>query len=353
MLAALSLTGCASLPRLTSASCGGPGPRIVHSEDGRWASTRIDVLTYNVEGLPWPARGGRGDSLRAIGATLAALRAQAAAPDVLLFQEVFTHQARRAVEASGYPTIVPGPQRSQPRPRAFDRSLPGNANVRRGEAVSRLLSSGLVIATEFPVVEHQSLPFARGRCAGVDCLANKGVQFARIHIPGVPGALDLYNTHMNSQAVSRAPYPRHLAAHRSQSHLISRFIAHRSRGDVPLIFGGDLNMRGEDQRFAAFQQRTSLDIVHRWCASRPDECEVNLSWDGDAPWMDTQDLQLFWSGALVEVRPVRVDAMFDGANEPRLSDHDGLRVTYELRWETAGSPPPITCAPPRRLSSRD
>lgn len=58
-----------------------------------------------------------------------------------------------------------------------------------------------------------------------------------------------------------------------------------------------------------------------------------MSWDGDEPWMDTQDLQFFWPGDRVAIRPIRVEAMFDGGESgPVLSDHDGFLVTYELRW---------------------
>ena len=56
---------------------------------------------------------------------------------------------------------------------------------------------------------------------------------------------------------------------------------------------------------------------------------------GDAPWMDTQDLQFFADGERLAVRPVRAEALFDGgASGPQLSDHDGFLVTYELRWPT-------------------
>lgn len=49
--------------------------------------------------------------------------------------------------------------------------------------------------------------------------------------------------------------------------------------------------------------------------------------------METQDLQLFRSGSQMTIRPVRVEAMFDGEeNGPQLSDHDGVRVVYEISW---------------------
>jgi hypothetical protein len=49
--------------------------------------------------------------------------------------------------------------------------------------------------------------------------------------------------------------------------------------------------------------------------------------------MDTQDLQLFESGADVQIVPIRVEALFDGsAGSPKLSDHDAFRVTYRVSW---------------------
>lgn len=315
-----------------------PRPEIALSEDGRTASTRIDVLTYNIEGLAWPARSGRGPKLKEIGARLAAMRAAGTAPDVILFQEMFSPRATRAVTAADYPALVAGPARSAAQPPRAGPRLPGRRVVTRGEIGIKLLSGGLAIASEYPILTHSAQPFPRRACAGIDCLANKGVLHARIAIPGVPGTLDLFNTHMNSQRASRAPEDRRLAAHRRQSRAISEFVA--LEGDIarPMVLGGDFNMRHSEPRFDRFSEMQPIAIVHRWCSERPEECDVRMSWDGDEPWRDTQDLQLFWSGEGVTIRPLRVEAMFDGgATGPRLSDHDGFRVTYELNWP-AGMP---------------
>ena len=92
-------------------------------------------------------------------------------------------------------------------------------------------------------------------------------------------------------------------------------------------------MRHSDERWAAFSRYQSLSLVHEVCNHPASQCDVRLSWDGDAPWMDTQDLQFFWSGSTVSVRPVRAEAMFDGSpDSPTLSDHDGFLVTYALSW---------------------
>ena len=333
------LAGCVGLPAVQSAACAdAPKPRISVTADGRTASTQLDVLTYNIEGLPRPARSGRGAFLRRIGSDLAALRAAGQAPDIVMFQEVFSRSAVRAVVATGYPTLVGGPSPVRPR-RSSAGSLPGRANPAKGEIGLKFLSSGLVIAADYPLVEHRTRSFSRGSCAGFDCLASKGLVFARIVVPGVPGVVELFNTHMNSTRSSRVAERRHLAAHRKQVMEATEFMLRSADPIAPIIFGGDFNMRHSEQRFSEFSRLQPLELVHRYCTERPGECDVRASWDGDEPWMDTQDLQLFRSGARLTVRPVLVETMFDGGGGgPRLSDHDGFRVTYLLTWPAALTP---------------
>ena len=333
------VAGCLGLPDARSVTCAAAiKPEISLSPDGKTASAQLDVLTYNVEGLPRPARRGRAEFLRQIGEHLAQLRASERAPDIVMFQEVFSRSAVKAVVAAGYPSIAPGPSPFRPRRRSGG-SLPGRANPAKGEIGLKFLSSGILIATEFPILEQRSMAFPRGSCAGFDCLASKGAVFTRIAVPGVPGSLDLFNTHMNSTRASRVAERRHLAAHQKQVFAMTGFMLRSADLGTPVIFGGDFNMRHSEKRFSEFSRLQPLQLVHRYCIERPGECDVRASWDGDEPWMDTQDLQLFWSGRDVEVRPLIVETMFDGgAGGPRLSDHDGFRVTYQLSWPAALTP---------------
>ena len=334
VLPLLLLAGCVSLPEGRTISCAeAPRPEIRLSAGGTIASMELDVLTYNVEGLPKFTRKARRDALERVGAHLASLRRAGNAPDVVLFQEVFSRRARAAVLAAGYPSLAPGPSAHQHPPRPAAPRLPGRSNPRKGELGLKFASSGLVIAAEYPLVEMQAVPFRRGSCAGFDCLANKGIAFARMAIPGVPVPVDLYTTHMNSTAASRVAERRHLAAHNKQAREIGDYVGLNSPPALPVVFGGDFNMRGQPERFEHFIRLHRLRLVHVYCTRFPAGCDVRQSWDGDAPWLDTQDLQLFSSGSAVTVRPVRVEAMFDGrADSPKLSDHDGFRVVYELSW---------------------
>ena len=310
-----------------------PAAPVTPSGDDRSATATLTVLTYNLEGLGWPARNGRARELKEIGARLAAMRADGTGPDVGLFQEMFSGAAKRAVAASGYPAIAPGPQRTTKPFAAGAEKMPGRSKPLKGELGFKLLGGGLAIASRYPIVDTALDAYGRRACAGLDCLSNKGVMLARIRMPGVPMPIDLYNTHMNSRGASGVSAVRDGEAHARQAIAASEFIARTQDIAVPLIFGGDFNMRHAEDRWAGFSEYHPLALVHEVCMDPASDCKIETSWDGDAPWMDTQDLQFFADGEAVTVRPVRVEAMFDGGKSgPRLSDHDGFLVTYELRW---------------------
>jgi len=333
----LFVAGCTTLPPIKLGSCAipiTPAPPIAPSTDGQTASTTLEVLTFNIEGLGWPARRGRGPSLEQIGATLAELNKRGKAPDVILVQEMFSPAAVRAVTQAGYPYRAWGPTRTQRRRLATEGRMQGPFHWAKGETGFHLVGSGLAILSRYPIVAARSEPFGKHRCAGFDCLSNKGVQHVRIAVPGVPQPLDIFNTHMNSQGASRVSPARNGAAHALQVADLATFIAATSESEAPKIFGGDFNMRGAPSRLARLEAKLSrFTMVHRYCALPNAGCSVPISWDGDEPWLDTEDLQLFSSGAEVAISPTRVEAMFDGPGSgDRLSDHDGLKVAYRLTW---------------------
>jgi endonuclease/exonuclease/phosphatase family metal-dependent hydrolase len=338
----LSLSGCAGHvePQWESCIRGDAAPAIRTTPEGI-ASTDLSVLIYNVEGLPWPARSNRGPKLDRIGDELAQLREKGKAPDIVLLQEAFTKRAGRIGIRAGYPNIVPGPSvGDRARYRAeVPQDFVQRRRFRKGERSGKLLGSGLYILSDYPVVEYRIEPFSRRACAGLDCLANKGVMMARIRVPGVPAPVNVFTTHMNSQKAARVTLKRAHAAHRYQTDEIADFLAQTRDSRDPMIFGGDFNMRRAPARLDYFTAGTPYQIVRRYCTVSIDACDVRMSWDGDAPWLDTQDLQFFDSGDTVSIRPVRVEAMFDQVeNGAKLSDHDGYLVTYRLSWDNgAGS----------------
>jgi len=341
----LLLASCGTNPPLRTMACSAAAPpAITASPDGKEKAITLRVLTFNIEGLGFPARKGRETELAQIGAKLSAMRVAGTGPDVVMFQEMFSGAAKNAVAATGFPAIISGPQRttrsSQPKPD----KLPGKSKLKRGEVGMHFAGSGLAIASQYPIIYSDMLPFGSRACAGLDCLANKGIMLARIAIPGVPTPVDLYNTHMNSRGASKAPLNRNTAAHDRQAQEASRFIDDTHDDAFPVIFGGDFNMRRSEQRWENFTKYQSLSLVHKVCADKSSGCEVKMSWDGDEPWMDTQDLQFFWNGDKVRIRPIRVEAMFDGSpGMPQLSDHDGFMVTYKIEWPASLPVLPLSC----------
>jgi endonuclease/exonuclease/phosphatase family metal-dependent hydrolase len=334
-----------TLPPETRVSCEEASrPGIGYTADGSTAFTEIDVLTYNIEGLPWPARSGRRPFLEEIGQRLAAFRSAGEGPDIIVFQEVFSNSASHAVQDIGYRSITSGPSaRSKQAPNTEGR-LPGSRSILKGETHFNLLSSGLAIATDFPITRTAYRPFSRGSCAGFDCLSNKGVLFAEVAIPGVPGTIDVYTTHMNAQRASGVSAERHVPAHERQTREMAEFAQTTGNLDDPTVSAGDYNMRNSDARHYTFTRKIPLENVHRYCGENPDRCEIKEEWPHDDQWRRVQDLQLYASGAAVKVVPIRVEGMFDGGpSGPVLSDHNGFRVTYSVSWPVSANTPAPVC----------
>lgn len=333
----LLLAGCTSWPRDRFASClDAPRmPAITRQADGR-QSTTLSVLIYNVEGLPWPARRNRGPSLDRIGKSLTELRSQGRAPDIILMQEAFTSRAAAIGESAGYANAVGGPKRSDvSKGSTPEGDFVAERRRKKGERGPKLMRSGLYVVSDYRITEVFREGFSRNACAGFDCLAAKGVMLVRVSVPGVPAPIDIFTTHMNSGRAARVALERSARAHRYQAEEAAEFLDSVHVRDNPLIIGGDFNMRDSPERFDFFSTAIPYHIVHQWCLANPSSCAVEMSWDGDEPWLDTQDLQAFESGKTVSVEPIRVEAMFDGsANGARLSDHDGFLVTYRLSWST-------------------
>lgn len=354
----LVLTGCSSLPphRELPQTDLTRTPEIVIDAEGGTASTEITVLIYNVAGLPWPLSRGkrsrqrdesgeripidsnRPKALRAIGDTLGKLRAAGETPDVMMLQEAFIGSAAEIPARGGYANWVAGPAAHELGKKHSDRAprqFIAGRSFWKGEKLGKWQSSGLLIASNFPMLRKYSHPFAQWECAGFDCLANKGVLVVVLNVPGVPEPVALATTHFNSRGASGVSRERSLIAHRLQVAEANAFLYGLDEPIIPFIWGGDLNMRRADDRIEFFVERSGgeLNEVSSFCVEKPGRCEVVIRWGSDTPWYETQDLQGWQAGTRVDVRPVRVEGLFDqpvGGFMP--SDHDGLLVTYRLSW---------------------
>lgn len=292
----------------------------------------FSVMTYNVEGLPWPIRKGRGSALKKIGHELAALRSKGEEPDVVLIQEGFRDEIWDLIDESGYAYVARGPRKGQRDPNVFAKDeRPEYRRVRyrrKGEGLGKWGSSGLWMLSNYPIDWVKS--HAYRYCAGLDCLANKGVMLVSLQVPGLSVPVEIADTHLNSHGASGVPRARYNAAHNLQAEELKHFMQSDRTPGAPLIVGGDFNIRRSPGRFDHMMTEYPFEVVSRWCYRRPGACDTKISYDGDAPWLDTQDLIGFLNGDQVEVTPIEVEATFDGDAQPVLSDHDGYKVTFKL-----------------------
>lgn len=332
-------------------------PEINIDPSGTIASTEISVLIYNVTGLPWPLSVGkrsrtmdesgerisissdRTAAMREIGDRLGEMRNRGEEPDIIMLQEAFIEAAAEIPKRGGYPNWVSGPSASDLGEKySADRvseEFIAERSFWKGETLGKYQNSGLIIASNFPIVKHVNHPFNQWECTGFDCLANKGVTLIEVAIPGIPESLQVTTTHFNSRGASGVSRERSRIAHAYQVDDASEFLEDATDYDLPEIWGGDLNMRHSDDRIEYFIKRAGgkVDEVSSFCVIPENDCDVRIQWKTDAPWYETQDLQGWFSGKLVEVRPVSVTALFDVPTDSVMqSDHDGLLVRYRLSW---------------------
>jgi endonuclease/exonuclease/phosphatase family metal-dependent hydrolase len=339
-------------------------PEISINQDSGLASMEISVLIYNVAGLPWPIACGkksrqtdangeripikcnRSAAVKKIGAMLGQMRKQGTEPDVVLIQEAFLSASAQIPELAKYPNWVAGPDRGELGPTYSDRASEQFIAERKfwkGEKAGKIQSSGLLLASNFPIVELHNNPFNQWECAGFDCLANKGMLVVELEIPGLPDLLAVATTHFNARGASGVSNERALAAHNLQVDDANEFLENLERDHLPFIWGGDLNMRQADDRIEYFVERSAgtLNEVSSYCVNPATDCEVRINWETDTPWYETQDLQGWVSGNQVRIEPVSVQALFDEPLDGYMpSDHNGLLVNYRLSWPTEAHPQP-------------
>ncbi len=303
----------------------------------------LSVLTYNVQDLPWPLAGDRSEDLVAISARLATMRTAGAAPHLVVLQEGFSNKSVAMLRAAGYSHIWVGPSASSPRnpvDRPLDAAFVANRSTLVGEDQAPALSSGLVIASDYPIRDVVAAPFPANVCAGIDCLANKGVMLARVDVPGLAKPLDLITTHLNSGRKSRTAPSHHLYAYRSQLDALTRFLSAHRDPTAPAIFAGDFNVSHSAARLKSLhehQSRWGLGAVTAMgktkyqteCLVKSGQCKGDLTIKSNVPLIHTLDWQ-FKAGSMII--PVERTILFGkDPSGAMLSDHIGYAVRYRLK----------------------
>jgi len=296
-------------------------------------------MTYNVEGLPWPARWNRDASVAIIARNLAALRSVGRQPHVVALQEAFTDQAKRIGVQAGYRYVAIGPSRDDagsPARAARDRSFARNASLLKGERSGRLLDSGLVIVSDYPILAVRSLPFPAFACAGFDCLANKGMVMALIRVPGYSEPVAIVDVHFNSRHASGVAPARSDYAFMRQVDAMASFLRVNAPLKLPLIVAGDFNVGKASDRQLYIQRQ-----ARTWAQGRPDTFkEMVQGFAGElnrsrlpnpvdvASLAHEKDLQFAVSGGLMSLHATAAAIPFGWEqSHETLSDHIGY-ITY-------------------------
>jgi len=225
-------------------------------------------------------------------------------PDVVLIQEAFSENTRALFKAASYPHVAQGPA--------------SKSWLRLG--------SGLCILSRHPIVAKATREFdAHPNCNGWDCFANKGVQFARILVPGLPRPLDLFNTHLQA---GRDDPP----ARRRQVKILVEFFREHHRPGNPVVFGGDFNIRPlrDRESYDEFIEGTGLANSGKHCLDRGCAYSSDTGWQG--VWENAVDHQFYSTQGEVLLTPVRIErTLGDPVEGIRLSDHFAHEARFELK----------------------
>jgi len=317
----------------------------------------LSVLTYNVEGLPFPVRIGRASAMAAIVAELRAMRASQDAPHVIVLQEAFMPEAQAIGAAAGYRYRAAGPAAAATNAApmtAGDRIFAAGARWWKGETAGKLVGSGLAVLSDYPIVATRRMAFPAFACAGFDCLANKGALLVSVAVPGIATPVDIVTTHLNSRHASHVPTARANAAYFRQVAALDAFIAAGHDPRRPLIVAGDFNVGKEALRRATLLGGAAVhwhpsgrvaDALHE--AGR-----LGLPLPADALFSlnRARDWQFFAAGSRAGLALTGLTAPFGRDADGRmLSDHVGYVADFRF------VPPPSageTLAATRNARSR-
>jgi endonuclease/exonuclease/phosphatase family metal-dependent hydrolase len=300
----------------------------------------LSVMTYNIEGLPWPVRLGREAAFTKIGARLEALRLLGEQPHIVVLQEAFTDQAKRIGVEGGYRYIVNGPDRSLAGAAITtetDRAFQRDASFFSGERSGKVVDSGLQILSDYPILSVRRMAFPT--CAGFDCLANKGAVLAMIAVPGLGEPIAVVDVHLNSRRASHVADDRSLYAYRRQIDALDQFLAANVKPGTPVIVAGDFNVGQRPARQAYFTAHLRKwgerapgvvkDALHS-CLAAPAICGAMPS-DAAFSLARARDWELAVPGERAELAVDGLSVPFGHEIDERmLSDHVGYVAYYDV-----------------------
>lgn len=303
------------------------------------ADGSLSVMTYNVEGLPWPVAWGRSAALDKIAERLGAMRKEGTAPHIVLLQEAFVPAAKAIGTKAGYPYVISGPGSDDTNPAKASgpaARFADGVHWWKGETEGKYVGSGLQILSDYPVVAVHRMAFPSYACAGFDCLANKGALMVTVTVPGVSRPVDVITTHLNSRGASGVGHARSDEAYKMQVAILSGFVQQFHDPAHLLIAGGDFNVGKIKVRRAALLGA----VTREWSPGRAvnDAMHADLADGGSLPadarvsFRHAKDWQ-FYSGGTVPFRVASIEVPFGKEKGGgMLSDHVGYTARYQLGY---------------------
>jgi len=337
----LFAAACLSLFCVAS-SCGGPAaPPPPAAPSARPFDGTLSLLTYNIEGVPWPFAWNRPPAFGRIADRLRQLRAVGRNPQIVVLQEAFTADAQAIGREAGYRYVVAGPSEADANaapPDPLDLRYEAAASWWRGETHGPEVGSGLMLLSDYPILRIRRMAYPAFACAGYDCLANKGALLVTVRIPGAPAPVDIVTTHLNCRQHSGVSDARSLYAYGRQTAFLTDFVNRWHDPDLPLIVAGDFNAGHAPPRWTALRQAIASwrgaapfqdaisDVVHQRIARG-----LPLPPDMHAILRRAEDWQFFSSGRAATLTALAVRIPFGHeADGSQLSDHIGYTALYRL-----------------------
>ncbi len=263
----------------------------------------IRLITWNLHGLPAPARSNSAAKLHA-----AASEACRRKPDVIFFQEVWLEsyavEVARVCAGAGYSAVLPG---------LGGRMLGGLLTFYDSRAWSEE-------SREF--IEYRDHAPA-WRLWEADGISHKGL--LRVHLKHRQTAFDasFVNTHLQAEYAAARPY----AAIRARQ--LAQFTEVVAR-DAPVVAGGDLNTEPDEDAYRTLPK----DWIDLTAAFRREcnRCGTFLETPGKTrPWFDYVFLKKdpAWNAA------AKIELIRNRAADEPFSDHDGVQADITISRPSA------------------
>lgn len=167
------------------------------------ATNQLNLITYNVFGLPFPIKLKDKKRFKLIARSLNAISS-----DIVALQETFSKQSKSLAKLQNFPYLAYGNP-----PKKF-----------------QFIDSGLITLSKYPILRVKRLVFKA--CTGFDCFSRKGALLTTIKVPSI-GEIDIYNTHLNAGKNKKVKY--------TQLEQLYKFIRKYS-SNRPAVILGDFNI---------------------------------------------------------------------------------------------------------------